>query len=222
MYEYNPNLYFRAGPEALRCIRLAMLAGKVDSIGSVLDFASGGGRVLRTLVAAFPEAQFTASDMYPEGVQFCAEKLGATGVISDEDPAQVNVGGPFDLIWCGSLLTHVNRERLLGFVSMFESVLAPGGLAVFTVYGRRIVQELRDGVNTLDLEPDDIPRILRDYEQDGFGFSKSSTGGDTLVSRSWACARLDEFPSFDLLLYLEHGWLGQDVIAVIKRDPPTL
>jgi SAM-dependent methyltransferase len=223
MYAYNPELYFFAGSEALRVIRLAMLAAQIESVDSVLDFACGSGRVLRVLTAAFPGAEFTACDRYPEGVRFCADKLGATGVISDNDARRVRVGGPFDLIWCGSLLTHLDKRswpRLrpwLRFLELFESVLAPGGLVVFTVYGRSVAKGLRERTNTLDLEGKDVDGIVRDYEKKGFGFRRTRTGGDTLVSRPWVCEVLDRLPSLDLVLYLEHGWIGQDVIACVKR-----
>jgi len=216
MYDYNPELYFFAGSEALRVIQLAMLAARIDSVGTVLDFACSSGRVLRVLTAAFPGADFTASDMYPEGVQFCADRLGATGVISHDDPGQVQVAGPFDLIWCGSLLTHLDMKPWLGFLELFESVLAPGGLAVFTVYGRSFAQALRERTNTLQLEGKDVDGIVRDYDKKGFGFRRTRTGGDTLVSRLWVTDALDRLPSLDLVLYLEHGWIGQDVIACVK------
>src|SRR5687768_9851717 len=70
MYGYSPDSYFEAGSRALRCIRLALVAAEHDSVTNVLDFACGGGRVLRYLKAAYPEAALTACDIYPQGVAF--------------------------------------------------------------------------------------------------------------------------------------------------------
>ena len=65
MFNYAPRLYFVAGQEALRCVRLAMLAARKDDITSLLDFACGRGRVLRMFQAAFPDAELTGSDIEP-------------------------------------------------------------------------------------------------------------------------------------------------------------
>ena len=218
MYTYNPALYAEAGHTALRFVQLAMLAaGRTDPPERILDFACGGGRVLRVLKAAFPDAALTASDLRWPGVEFCKEVMGATGVVNGDDPAEIELDGPFDLIWSGSLLSHIGPDRWIGFVKLWDSLLAPGGIAVFTAYGRTIADELRDGSNSLNLEPQDIAQVLRDYDEHGVGFHTTEHDGDCLVARSWVCDQLDrEVPGLDLLLYTEHGWLGQDVIACVK------
>ena len=77
----------------------------------ILDFPCGHGRVLRYLRAAYPLAEITACDLNRDGVEFCAERLGAVPVMSSEDPADIRLAGEFDLIWCGSLLTHLDSGR---------------------------------------------------------------------------------------------------------------
>ena len=64
MHNYAPELYLEAGHSALRHIRLAMLTAGLEQADSILDFASGAGRVLRTLMAAFPDATLIASDVW--------------------------------------------------------------------------------------------------------------------------------------------------------------
>jgi SAM-dependent methyltransferase len=218
MYHYGPELYFLAGPEALRCIWLAMLAAMLESPRSILDFGCGYGRVLRTLKAAFPDANLTACDLRENRVAFCASKFEATGVVSSDRPEEIELRGPFDLIWCGSHLTHIEKDRWTGFVRLFESVLAPGGVLVFTVYGPSRAEDLRTGANLLGLTPERAEIALRDYEQSGFGFGEGHAvgGGDCLVKPEWVCAQLEQTPDLALLLYLENGWLGQDVVACTK------
>src|SRR5262245_13598675 len=57
MCVYNADLYFKAGPAALRCIYMALLAACRMDVRNILDFGSGGGRVMRYLRAAFPDAK---------------------------------------------------------------------------------------------------------------------------------------------------------------------
>jgi SAM-dependent methyltransferase len=222
MWEYNPEAYFAAGPAALRCIRLAMLASGRDEFSSVLDFACGHGRVLRTLKAAFPDAAFTATDIIVRGVRFCAETFGATGVIANVNPAETELEGPFDLIWCGSLLTHVGADAWTATLELWDRTLGPGGLAVFTTHGRGPAGALRNGQLSMSLDDEQRDQVVREYEATGFGFYPSYAPelghGDSVSSPSWVCAHLARtVPSFSLLLYMEGRWLGQDVVACVKQ-----
>jgi SAM-dependent methyltransferase len=220
MRDYAPQLYFTAGRDALRAVRMAMLAVGLEDLKSVLDFASGGGRALRYFKAAFPNAALTACDILPHQVEFCVKEFGATGVVSSEDPSELDLEGPFELIWCGSLLTHVNEEMWVKVLELFSRVAAYGGVIVFTTYGRLAAEMLRAGENKLNLEEDQIGEALRKYDETGFSFQTTRWDGDTLVSRQWVCTQLDRFPELDLLLYLEHGWMGQDVVACTRAWHP--
>jgi SAM-dependent methyltransferase len=222
MYRYAPELYPVAGRIALRCVRLAMLTARLDRADRILDLASGGGRVLRYLRAAFPDAAITACDVIENQVEFCARTFGAIGVISDPNPKQIELDGPFDVIWCGSLLTHVDREPWIQFLEVMESVLAPGGVMVFTVYGPGMAEPLRAGPAWSKLEPRQVEQMLRDYDRDGFGYQpvagRHQNLGDCIATPAWVCAQVKQrTPSLDLLLYLEGVWLGQDVVAATKR-----
>lgn len=218
MHAYAPELYFRAGREAVRNIRLAMLAAGTERVRNVLDFACGWGRVMRALNAAFPDAQLTACDIQPGQVDFCTEAFGATGVYSDVDPAMVRFDNRFDVIWSGSLMTHVDEHRWPGFLRVWESHLAAHGVLVFTTYGRFTAQGMRVGANLLNLTKEQAEQVLRDYDRTGFGYAHSSADADTLTDRAWVCKALDQVPTLELLLYIERGWLGQDVVACTRRE----
>jgi SAM-dependent methyltransferase len=237
MYEYNHDWYYPAGFFALRSIRLAMLAAKKDTVTSILDLPSGYGRCLRVFKAAFPDAELTACDIDKRGVEFCAETLGAMPVEGKDDPKETELTGPYDLIWCGSLLTHVGEPVWIRFIKKFESVLAPGGILVFTTFGRMIVERrLRPLNDPLSFNEEQTQQVIEDYERTGFGYCNSlgvgevenapSDYGDCVATPAWVCQTLQEqTPSLEFLLYLEGGWgmkrdeWAQDVIACIKRVP---
>jgi SAM-dependent methyltransferase len=222
MYKYAPELYPVAGQTALRCVRLAMLAAQLETAERILDFASGGGRVLRFLRAAFPDAAITACDVVENQVEFCARVFGAIAVVSDPDPKEIKLDGPFDVIWCGSLLTHLDRGLWLGFLEVMKSVLAPGGVMLFTVYGPGMAETLKRGDDWTKLQPEQVQQMIRDYDEYGFGYQavagRHQGHGDCIATPAWVCAQLQETtPDLDLLLYLQGAWLGQDVVACTKR-----
>jgi SAM-dependent methyltransferase len=222
MYSYAPHLYAVAGRQGLRSIRLAMLAAELESPRTILDFACGAGRVLRYLTAAFPDAAFTACDVRPEHVEFCSRVFGVTGLLSRPDPDEIELEGPYDVIWCGSLFTHVDERLWRRFLALLGSVLAPGGVLVFTVYGRDATGLIRSGENRLDLTERQAEEVVRAYDEIGFGFGVA-TGrpeegfGDCIASRAWVCTQLEQIvPDLSLLLYMEQAWIKQDVVACTR------
>jgi SAM-dependent methyltransferase len=221
MYLYDPTLYAEAGQVGLRMTRLAMLAAGLDRVGKVLDFACGAGRVLRYLKAGFPDASITACDVTAHDVEFCARAFGVNGVVSHPDPSRIELDGPFDVIWCGSLLTHVDAGPWVQFLQLMERNLSPGGVLVFTVYGSLMADLLRTGINRLDLSPQQAEQVVRDYERTGFGFGAAEGRpeegfGDCVASPPWVTTTLAEVTDLRLVLYTERAWIKQDVIACTK------
>jgi SAM-dependent methyltransferase len=216
----NVDHYFDVGFSALHCIRIALNAAGKQTCKTILDLPCGHGRVLRTLKAAFPQAQLTACDLLHDGVDFCARAFGATPVYAEENPARMVIPGLFDLIWSGSLLTHLNKDRWDGFLSLFESLLSPSGVVVFTVHGRRSVQFLRDGTCNYGFEGPAALELLRTYEQEGFGYldyPNTNNYGISISSPSWVLSQLARHPGLRVLTYMEQGWDDhQDVVACLR------
>jgi SAM-dependent methyltransferase len=217
MYSKTPEQYFGTGAAALRRVRIAMLEARMGSCESLLDFACGYGRVLRYFRAAFPEARLVACDISNDAVDFCAQEFGAVPVYSDEDPAAIDLPGPFDVIWVGSLFTHVPEVRWVGFLDLLESVLSPEGLLVFTVQGRNVRRQLLSGELAWPLTDAAIEEIVRGYDEQGFGYADWSNArgyGTSLNRPSWVAAQIEERPGLRLAGYRETGWGRQDVVTV--------
>jgi len=98
-----------------------------------LDMPCGYGRVLRLLAQEIPGERITACDINRQAIGFCASQFGATPLRStpnlDSLPAQ-----RYDLIGCGSLLTHIDERRVEQLVRRFAGALVPGGIAIVTIH----------------------------------------------------------------------------------------
>jgi SAM-dependent methyltransferase len=225
--------YFSHGRTALDCIRVSMLASQKERPESILDLPSGHGRVLRFLKAEYPEAQLAACDIDHEAVDFCARTFGATPLYGQEHPAEINVETRFDLIWCGSLLTHLDKPKWVEFLDFFESVLSPDGILIFTTCGRNIAARLSDEEMGKDLmrEADRRALILRGFEETGFGYrdyymedgmreSLSLPGnfGISAAQPSWVCHLIEGRPGLQLVTYTENRWGAQDVVTCLRVD----
>jgi SAM-dependent methyltransferase len=212
----TPRQYYHLGLSALALIERARAAAQItEPPRTVLDFACGHGRVLRMLVANFPQAEFTACDVNRDGVAFCARSFGASGVYADQDPAQVQLGGRFDLIWVGSLFTHLDAPRWHGFLELLASHLERDGLLVFTVHGRGAIEELRVGQRTFAVA--DADGLLERCDRDGFAYEHylgHDSFGISLSRPWWVCRELERHARLELVLYAEGGWNGrQDAVA---------
>ena len=119
-------------------------AGKTRSqVAEILDLPWGHGRVLRHLKMAFPTARITACDLKRDGVDFCASQFDAIPVYARESPVENKPEpGRFDLIWVGSLLTHLDAPRWRDFLECFRRWLRPCGVWVFSTHGRETYRHL--------------------------------------------------------------------------------
>jgi SAM-dependent methyltransferase len=213
---YHDDAYYREGLRVIDYIRAAMRTVAKTGLHNILDLPCGCGRILRFLKAAFPEAQITACDIDRDGVDFCAAEFGATPIYSVADPDQIEIEGPFDLIYCGSLLTHVDRDRWTSFLDLFERLLAPGGILIFTT-------EANFHANLAETEPpknlENTQTRVKEFRETGFAYRNylgQDGYGRTLSSPAWVCAFLERWSSLELVSLQVKG-LGQDVYACVHK-----
>ncbi len=217
MFEGDARHYFEVGRSALRCVALALeLAGR-PAPGRILDLPSGHGRVLRWFRAAWPASELTACDLLPGGVDFCARTFGARAVIAELAPERSALPADhFDLIWVGSLLTHLDLELWNAYARVFSRSLAKGGLLVFTTLGRYAAYRIRQGEG-YRLAPSDLPPLLERFEREGFAYAAypgQRHYGICLASAAWVTARIVADPSWRLVACSERAWdEHQDVVA---------
>ena len=93
-------------------VQSAVARAGTSPVTAILDLPSGYGRVARWFRTAYPAAKLTVSDTQPEAMAFCADHLGATAVLAAVDGSHwTSLPGPYDIIWCGSLLTHFDSDE---------------------------------------------------------------------------------------------------------------
>jgi SAM-dependent methyltransferase len=222
MWATGQQWYFDVGMSALDCVRRALeTAGVTPS--SILDMPSGHGRVARMLKAAYPQAHLTVCDLDPDAVDFCVATFGAEGAYSREDVRELQLPRAFDLIWCGSLFTHLESERWLPFLGFFERHLTQDGVLVFTTHGRQPIQWMNEKSFDYGLQPAEQQALIDGYDRTGFGFVSPANQafGLSLSSMSFVCAQVERIGSLRLIGAHEAGWAGhQDVFACMHLRRP--
>jgi SAM-dependent methyltransferase len=226
----RPENYALLGKAGLDAVRLTMLAAQKEAPRSILDLPSGHGRVLRFLKGEYPAAALAACDIDHEAVDFCAQVFGAEPVYGQEHPRDVELPRQFHLIWCGSLLTHLDAPMWSEFFDFFERSLKPRGLLIVTTHGRAIRRRLEDpkaGEGYL-VGAEARQRLIDAYDTTGFGFAEYPTSpesgarsqpsryGLTLTQPSWVWSFLEQRPGLLAVTFMEDRWGGQDVIGLLN------
>jgi SAM-dependent methyltransferase len=218
--------YMTVGASGARVVYGACVTSWLGKVSSVLDLPCGHGRVLRHLVQLFPQASFDAADLDHEGVDFCAQRFGARPIYSQEDLTRVDFGKKYDLIWVGSLFTHVSQDRMRAWLAHLSSFLAEGGIMVATFHGRYSALK---GLEFGYIEKTRWQKVLRDYEATGYGYADyppkaghaymEGAYGVSLSKPEVILADVAAIPDIRVFNYTERGWAGhQDVLVIGKPD----
>jgi CBS domain-containing protein len=219
MFGGSKSGYLANGLSALHCIVSGIEAARVPEVGSILDLPCGHGRVLRYLRAAFPDARITACDIDPDGVAYCQATYGAEGVVSSADPADIPLSRQFDLIWCGSLLTHLDAPRWHAFLSFFESRLTARGVLVFSTHGERFATRVGAA------PPAYAVPVFDDYERTGFGYTDypgQSGYGVSLSSREWVSGLIAAETGLRIREFAAAAWDDHHDVFICSPDGPAV
>jgi trans-aconitate methyltransferase len=89
----------------------AMVAANRTNFGKILDLPCGGGRVTRHLHAVFPDATIFMSELDTRKEDFVVEAFNVQRAPPNPD-FDLEPTERYDLVFCDSLLTHLDAERI--------------------------------------------------------------------------------------------------------------
>jgi len=222
MYKGDGAHYFKVGLSAVSVMDEALGRAGIGEVRTILDFPCGHGRVLRFLVHRFPGAGITACELDRAAVDFCAGRFGAKPFYSSTDLGSLDLGRQFDLIWCGSLVTHLSAGPITELLRLFRRHLAPGGLMIFTTHGDFVARRLPGKDFDYGLTDDQIARITAEYEREGFAYTDypdRESYGISLTSPAWVRERAREIGGLREVYFRERAWdEHQDAYGFVPED----
>jgi SAM-dependent methyltransferase len=219
---FDARHYLSVGLSALGCIETALQKSDAKpQVKSLLDFPCGHGRVLRFLRARFPDAAITASELNPSALEFCKDNFRVTTVVSNTDFNKLSVVGRFDLIWCGSLLTHVDEKSAGTLLKFFYDHLAPGGRCLFTTHGKSVVDTIRNTGNVYGLGKQARSELLSQYDACGYGYgdySNSPGYGVSVTTSERMLSIARSVGSWKNISFLERGWADHQDVYIAEVE----
>jgi trans-aconitate methyltransferase len=193
----------------------------------IVDLPSGSGRVTRHFKSFFPDARIIASDLYESRWSYCANTFGVEGKPSAENFDDLSFDEPIDLLFAGSLLTHLPEPIFRSFFRFLSRSLSENGVAVVTTQGRHAEWVQHNKYEYI--ESDRFAMAEKDVLERGFGYvDYNSHWMDTVwvnqenygvaLARPWFTLKvLEDDYDLRILGYIERGFdNSQDAVIVGK------
>ena len=110
-----------------------------DKINSFLDFASGYGRATRFLLQEMDAKKIWVSDIYKDAVDFQRDYFGVNAFYSFAEPSDVDFPRKFEVIFAGSLFSHLPEDRFEQWLGTLYALLEDNGILIFSTHGESLL-----------------------------------------------------------------------------------
>jgi len=133
----EPLTYFRSGQEAALVLEHALAAfGRgLQAPCTLLELASGYGRVTRHLLQRLERERLSTCEIVPAAASHVARSFGVESLASSTDPSILAWPHSFNVIFVASLFSHLPRPRFEGWLRHLRRSLADDGVAVLSTHG---------------------------------------------------------------------------------------
>jgi len=138
--------FLKGGALAAESITDAMrhIGAPVESLGSILDFGCGCGRVLRHW-HSLSHTRVCGVDYNPLLVEWCKGNLPFAEARTNQLSPPLPYGdSQFDLVYALSVFTHLTEDLQSSWVSELSRVVKPGGYLVISTHGERYMHRLNE------------------------------------------------------------------------------
>ena len=146
-----PNYEFDASISAFKFVESAMRLGDAyrqiaqgvfggfEKLDTVLDFASGWGRLTRLLEQRLRPDQIYVADIYHQAIDWQVATFGVNGVHSAKDPAAFKHTGKHDIVLVGSMFSHLPTELFHQWLARLYDLVSDRGVLAFSVHDEAIL-----------------------------------------------------------------------------------
>jgi SAM-dependent methyltransferase len=215
--------YEIVGESGLQVVLSALAISRKQTVYRIMDFGCGHGRVARYLRAAFPKAEMWCSDIDPDAVAFCAKTFNAHGVQSTSNFNDLKLPSGLDLIWVGSVFTHLDMARVEVLFDKLYGALGRGGLLIATFHGQYYYEMTKKDPKKAISHAE----VLRQFEEKGHGYMPYAQKTSQVGMNDWgvSATRFDHVfrlgqrhQGAQMAMFAEQAWANfHDVAAWIKQ-----
>lgn len=213
------DAYYSVGQDALWNVAQAMMAYGLADAKTILDFPSGFGRVTRYLRAAFPDASIDVGDVWQEAVDHCAAQFSAK-IVEIQPDLRTIIAGEYDVIYCGSLLTHFGEEKARELLDFLSAHLKIGGVALISCCGRKnLNREFQHFNANVFVSTDNLKSLSDNFYSGGYAFAPypgETNYGRSFTPVSWFWSYMANRTDLTFR-YAERSWDDNQDMFVLNR-----
>lgn len=225
MFKHNAYLddYEVVGESALHVVLSALAISRKQTVYRIMDFGCGHGRIARYLRAAFPRAMLWCCDIDQDAAEFCAREFNAISMPSTQNFEDLDLPTGIDLIWVGSVFTHIDKVRMEALFDKLFAALGPGGLLIATFHG----QYYYDLTKRDTAKAQAYAGLLQQFEDTGSAYMTYPNKTAQVGMVDWGVSIMRSDRVFELgrrhersqmVMFSEQGWSNfHDVAAWAKR-----
>ena len=196
------------------------LGNPLQERSKFLDFGCGWGRFTRIFWGDIDESGLHGVDIDPDIISTC-KMIGVPGSFGKIDPTGKLPYGDetFDCIIAYSVFSHLPETIAKHWMIELSRVMRPGGVFVYTVEPHRFLefigsidQPQNDWHAGLAAFKDEIPSLIKSFEEGHFVFLPTSGGGEFMTRDVYGDAAISE-------AYIQKHWAEYFRMAAYIDDP---
>jgi SAM-dependent methyltransferase len=175
-----------------------------------LDFGCGSGRIARHLAAFEPIRELWGVDVDADAIAWVSRHLPGRYRLIPRRPPTDLASSFYDVVYAGSVFTHLDEADQLLWLEELRRLLRPGGLLVASTHGTNLTYS----------RPDLTTDQHRGLQQRGFLFAPSRFGcfneDSAFHSENYLRAAWGRF--YGLLFFAEKGLDGYQDLSVWRKE----
>jgi cyclopropane fatty-acyl-phospholipid synthase-like methyltransferase len=205
--------YIRGGEDCAR--KFAALCAKhlTKQHPTILEFASGYGRVSRYAKQIMPDAEWVCSDVHPKAVDFIADKMALVSFLSSARPQDWTADRSFDAVFALSFFSHMPKATFGSWLARLFQSVSPGGVLIFTTHGEASLDQMK--------------AVLPDaaFDESGFYWNTisdqhdldSSEYGSSAATKTFVEHELRNIYGAELIQHEPAFWWAHQDLYVVRR-----
>jgi SAM-dependent methyltransferase len=150
-FDKSLNAYFKIGHSTslfLQDIISDYATKQNQTFTRFLDFGSGYGRVTRFLPSALgKDIEIYTSEIKAEAVAFSTKELGFKSILHGSQAKSFPTDKQFDLIFAGSIFSHLPETLFVEWLAKLTEVLSPNGILMFSTHNTTLNKTLENSVD---------------------------------------------------------------------------
>jgi Methyltransferase domain len=207
------NAYFTGGQDCAQRFAALCREHLHSAPKTVLEFASGYGRVARHAKHVLPETSWTCSDVHRRAVEFNGDRLGLNSFISPSRPEAWTAERRFDVVFALSFFSHMPDATFAPWLERLFTTVELGGILVFTTHGAITLRNMK------------AAGLDANFNENGFYWNPQSDQrdiastdyGTSAVTLTYVQRALQSLPQAELIRFQQAFWWSHQDLYVVRK-----